>query len=138
MMNYVKGFLAAGVAMALVDAVWLTQVGPHLYRPTLDPVLADQFRLAPAIAFYLAYVAGVVLLAVRPALRDGSWRQAAINGALLGGMAYATYDLTNQATLKVWATHISLIDISWGAALTCLTSLAGFWAMRGRASAIRT
>lgn len=142
MKTYIAGYLAAGIAMALVDAVWLTQVGPRLYRPTLDPVLADVFRLGPAIAFYLVYVAGIVLLAVRPALRDGSLRQAAVNGALLGAMAYATYDLTNQATLKVWSTAISLIDIGWGSVLTALAASAGFLAMRaagaGERAAIRS
>ncbi|MFN3521725.1 MAG: DUF2177 family protein [Phenylobacterium sp.] len=137
MRRYAVGYLAAGLAMGLLDAVWLTQVGPYLYRPALDPVLADAFRPVPALAFYLAYVAGVMLLAVRPALREGTIRAAATNGALLGAMAYATYDLTNQATLKVWSTTITVIDVTWGATLTAVAAAAGFEAMR-RLGAIRS
>lgn len=130
MFKFIAGYLATGLAFALVDAVWLTQVGPRLYRPTLDPVLADQFRLGPAIAFYLIYILGVLLLVVLPAAREGSWVKAATNGAILGAMAYATFDLTNQATLKVWTTQISVLDIAWGTFLTAVAATAGFIAVR--------
>jgi len=130
MLRLIAGYLATGLAFALVDAVWLTQVGPKLYRPALDPVLADQFRLGPAIAFYLIYILGVLLLVVLPADREGSWLKATTNGAILGAMAYATFDLTNQATLKVWTTQISVLDIAWGAVLTAAAATAGFFAVR--------
>ncbi|HAV49552.1 MAG TPA: DUF2177 domain-containing protein, partial [Brevundimonas sp.] len=112
MLKYLIGYLGTGLAFAIIDAVWLTTVGPKLYRPTLDEVLADQFALGPAIAFYLIYIAGIMILAISPAVRDGGWTQALTTGAILGFLCYATYDLTNQATLKVWATHITLADIA--------------------------
>ena len=130
MLKYVAGYLATGLAFALVDSIWLTQVGPKLYRPTLDPVLADQFRLGPAVAFYLIYILGVLLLAVLPAVREGAWTKAAGQGAILGAVAYATFDLTNQATLKVWTTKISVLDIGWGVVLTASAATAGYFAMR--------
>jgi uncharacterized membrane protein len=130
MLKFIVGYLATGLAFALVDSVWLTKVGPRLYRPTLDPVLADQFRLGPAIAFYLIYILGVMLLVVLPAAREGSWLKAATNGAILGGMAYATFDLTNQATLKVWTTQITVLDIGWGVVLTTAAATAGYFAVR--------
>ena len=130
MMKYVVGYLGTGVAFALIDAIWLTMVGPKLYRPTLDPVLADQFALGPAIAFYLIYIAGIMILAVAPAVRTGEWTQALFTGAVLGLMCYATYDLTSQAVLKVWSTKISVLDIAWGTFLTGATATAGFFVTR--------
>lgn len=124
-------YLASGLAFAAVDAVWLTQVGPRLYRPALDPVLADQVRPGPALAFYLIYIAGVLGLAVLPAARSGAgYRRAAGTGALLGLVAYSTYDLTNYATLKVWSPAIALADIAWGTALTAVAAVAGLAAHR--------
>jgi uncharacterized membrane protein len=130
MLKYLIGYLGTGLAFALIDAVWLTTVGPKLYRPTLNEVLADQFALGPAIAFYLIYIAGIMILAVSPAVRDGGWTQALTTGAILGFLCYATYDLTNQATLKVWATHITLADIAWGTVLTGASATAGYFVTR--------
>jgi uncharacterized membrane protein len=127
----VAAYLAAGLAFAVIDAVWLTQVGPRLYRPALDAVLADRFSLTAAVAFYLVYIAGILALAVLPAAREGAGlSRAALNGAMLGFVAYATYDLTNQATLKVWSWKITLADIAWGTFLTACAAAAGYAAWR--------
>lgn len=131
MLKHVAAYLAAGLAFAAIDAVWLTTVGPRLYRPALDEVLADSVNLPAALAFYLVFIAGVLLLAILPAVREGgTWTRALANGAVLGFVAYATYDLTNQATLKVWSTTITLADIAWGTALTACAAAAGFSAYR--------
>jgi uncharacterized membrane protein len=131
MIPLVSAYLAAGAAFAVVDAIWLTQVGPRLYRPALDAVLAERFDLTAAIVFYLVYIAGVVALAVLPAAREGAGlSRAALNGAMLGFVAYATYDLTNQATLKVWSWKITLADIAWGTFLTACAAAAGYAAWR--------
>ncbi len=131
MLKYVAAYLAAGLAFAAIDAVWLTTVGPRLYRPALDEVLADGVNLPAALAFYLVFIAGVLLLAVLPAAREGgTWTKAQANGAVLGFVAYATYDLTNQATLKAWSTAITLADIAWGTALTACAAAAGLSAYR--------
>jgi uncharacterized membrane protein len=126
MLKFAVAYLATGVAFAVIDAVWLTTAGPRLYRPALDSVLAAKFNLPAAIVFYLIYVAGIVALAVLPTVREeGTWTRALTTGAMLGFVAYATYDLTNQATLKVWATHITLIDITWGTFLTAVGATVG-------------
>lgn len=131
MLKYVAAYLAAGLAFAAIDAVWLTTVGPRLYRPALDEVLADSVNLPAALAFYLVFIAGVLLLAILPAVREGgTWTKALANGAVLGFVAYATYDLTNQATLKAWSTTITLADIAWGTALTACAAAAGLSAYR--------
>ena len=130
MLNYLAAYLGTGVVFAIVDTVWLTTLSTKVYRPTLDPVLAEKVSMGPAIAFYLIYIAGIVFMAVAPALREGRWHRAALNGAVLGFVAYATYDLTNQATLKVWALHLTLIDITWGTILTGFASVGGYLAAR--------
>ncbi|HVK42821.1 MAG TPA: DUF2177 family protein [Phenylobacterium sp.] len=131
MLKYIAAYLGAGLAFALIDAVWLTTVGPRLYRPALEEILADRFRLPSAIAFYLVFIAGILMLAILPAVREGGgWTRALANGAMLGFTAYATYDLTNQATLKVWPLKVTLADIGWGTFLTACAAAAGFAAYR--------
>lgn len=122
-MQWIIAYLAAGISFGILDALWLRWAGPNFYRPALGDLLAAQFRLAPALVFYLLYVAAMVWFAVRPGMAPGALNavpHAVLNGALLGGIAYATYDLTNQATLKVWPLHVTLVDIAWGASATAL------------------
>ena len=127
MLKYVLAYLGAGLVFAAVDAVWLTFSNSRLYRPTLDPVLAEEVNLPAAAVFYVVYILGIIVLAVSPAT---SWTKAMINGALLGAMCYATYDLTNQATLKVWATKITVADIAWGTFVTGLAATTGYLVFR--------
>ncbi len=124
MLKYAATYLGTGLAFAAMDAVYLTLAGQRVYRPTLDYALADKPNLPAAVAFYLVYIAGVVLLAILPN-RDASLPKVARTGAILGAMAYATYDLTNQATLKAWTTQITLTDILWGTVVTSVASAAG-------------
>lgn len=130
MIKYAIAYLGTALTIAVLDAAWLSYAGPKLYRPALGDLLTEGFRLGPAIAFYVLYVAGIVIFAVRPALASGRWTEAVLMGALFGIFCYATYDLTNMATLKVWPMHITLMDIAWGAFLTGAAAFAGFWAAR--------
>ena len=122
-------YLATGSAFAIVDYIWLTQFGPKVYFPTLDPVALPSARLPPAVVFYLAYIAGVLALVVYPR-RNEPLLRSTLYGGLLGAMCYATYDLTNQATLKVWSTHITIIDITWGTFITAFGATVGGWVLR--------
>ena len=128
--RYLAAYLGAGVAIAGLDAVWLTTTNEVLYRAALGAMLAPTFRPVPAIAFYLLYIVGVVAFAVAPALTTDRWRDAAWRGALFGFVCYATYDLTNQATLVVWRTSLTVIDMSWGAFLTTVGASVGFFVAR--------
>ena len=130
MIKYIVAYLGAGLTFAAIDAVWLTTMSSRLYKPVLGPILADKPDMKAAVAFYLISIFGTVFLAVEPALREGGWRRAAINGAVLGFVAYATYDLTNQATLDVWSLRLTLIDLCWGTALTTVSALGGYFAAR--------
>ncbi len=121
-------YAAAALAMLGMDAVWLRMAADRLYRPLLGDILLLGFRPAPAILFYLLYVVGIVIFAVRPALAGGGWSAAAINGALLGFFCYATYDLTNQATLKTWPVTVTIVDMGWGTFLTACVATVGYLA----------
>lgn len=120
-MTWIVAFVAAALAFGVLDAIWLGWAGENFYRPRLGEVLADSFRMGPALVFYAAYVAAMVWFAVRPGLAGGLGA-AALNGALLGAICYATYDLTNQATLKQWSTTVTVTDIIWGAFATSVAA----------------
>src|SRR5580698_10643320 len=99
-MTAVVGYAGALAAFVIADMIWLAVMSERLYRPTLADLLAANVNLSAAIAFYLMFPIGLAIFAVTPALRSGSAASAAIYGGLLGFFAYATYDLSNQATLR--------------------------------------
>ena len=109
------------LSMAVLDAIWLATMTSRLYRRQLPGLLLDAPSWAPAVAFYVLYAIGAVVLVVLPALeRDLALGRAVLYGALLGLVAYGTYDLTNQATLRGWSTVVTLVDMTWGASLTAV------------------
>ena len=130
MLKYVAAYLGAGLTFAAIDAVWLTTMADRLYRPVIGPLLADKPNMTAAVIFYLISIGGIVFLAIMPALKEAAWTRALLNGAVLGFVAYATYDLTNQATLSVWSTRLTIIDLCWGTTLTAVASVGGYFAAR--------
>ena len=117
-------YVSTAVVFLALDAVWLGTMADRLYRPAIGHLMADRFSLAPAVLFYVLYVAGVVVFAVAPALASGRWTTALSLGALLGLLAYATYDLTNQATLKDWSWTVTIADLCWGTFVTAVSAAA--------------
>ena len=130
MLRYLVAWIGAGLVLAGLDTVWLVTTNATLYRPVLQSVLITGVRPVAAVSFYVIYLVGVVIFGVSPGLRSGRWRDATLMGALFGFFAYATYDLTNQATLRVWATHITLLDLGWGTFLTATGATAGYFASK--------
>ena len=130
MMRWIIAYVAALVVFVAGDMTWLTLMSPRLYRPVLGPMLAEKPDVKTAVVFYLLYLVGIVAFAVAPGLRAGRPLVAVGWGALFGLVAYSVYDLTNQATLKVWSVRLSLVDMAWGAAITGLAALAGCLAAR--------
>jgi uncharacterized membrane protein len=124
-MRYLAAYLTAALVMGGLDYLWLTTMMGPLYQRVLGPILAAEPDMKAAVAFYLVYLLGILWFAVRPALATGDWTVALLNGALFGLFAYATYDLTNMATLKAWSLQLTLTDIAWGTALTAVTATAG-------------
>lgn len=127
-LKWFLAYIATGIFFGALDAIWLRFAGPALYRPALGDLLADKFRVGPAVAFYFIYVAALTFFAVVPGLalnQTGTIQGTAVavmRGALFGFAAYATYDLTNQATLKRWPVEVTLIDLAWGAAASGLAA----------------
>lgn len=134
MIVWIFAYIGAALAMLVLDSVWLSFAAKRLYRPELGNMLADGFRMAPAAAFYFLYVAGIVFLAVAPGLAAEKWTVALTRGMALGLIAYATYDLTNQATLRHWSTTVTIADMAWGTVLTGIAASAGFFAARWAAA----
>jgi uncharacterized membrane protein len=127
-MVWIIAFVVAAVTFGVLDAFWLRWASPNLYRPVIGEIMTDNVRWGAALSFYFIYMAGMVWFAIRPGILAGNVTTALLNGALLGALCYATFDLTSQAVLKVWATHISLADIAWGAFATATASTAACWA----------
>jgi len=101
----------------LIDMIWLGVVAKGFYRKHLGPLMSPKVNWAAAILFYLLFIVGLVVFAVRPALAAGKPVQALLLGALLGLISYATYDLTNLATLKDWPIVVTVVDLIWGTVL---------------------
>ena len=123
-MAYALAFATVLVVFSVIDTLWLGSMADRVYRPLIGEVLADRFRLVPAIAFYTLYAAGLTIFAVLPGLKTGDWKTALMWGALFGLFAYGTYDLTNYATLKGWGLKITLLDMTWGVIVSGVSSAA--------------
>ena len=105
-----------------IDLVWLGVVAKAFYRRHLGHLLAAEVNWPAAIVFYLVFIAGIVLFAVRPALEAGSAMRALAYGALFGFFTYATYDLTNHATMRDWPAIVTAVDLAWGTTLSALVA----------------
>jgi len=125
----VKPLLIAAPVTAVVflalDAIWLTTMADRLYRPALAHLMLDRFEPVPAVMFYVVYLVGVLAFAVVPGLESRRWTTALGFGALLGLVAYATYDLTNQATLRDWPWRVTAADLCWGTFATAVAAATG-------------
>jgi len=126
MLTWIVAAFATAIGFLGLDSIWLSLAASRLYRPKLGPLLLDHFNILPAFAFYLIYLAGILLFAVAPALASGRWTTALARGAMLGLVAYSTYDLTNQATLRGWSATVTLADLCWGTLVTATAATIGF------------
>lgn len=120
-------FVAMGGFLAL-DACWLTFMGPRLYRPQLGGLMASAVDWTAAVLFYVLYMTGILLFAVVPALESGRPAGAVARGAVFGLIAYATYDLTNQATLLGWPWSVTAADLVWGTFASGIAAGLSAWA----------
>jgi uncharacterized membrane protein len=118
--------LVLGLIFAVIDAIWL-KLASALYQKEIGPLLLKKPNMVAAVIFYVIYTVGIALLVVSPAITE-HWSVGGVllHAALVGGLAYATYDLTNLATLKGWSARLVLIDIVWGIFVTSASSIAAF------------
>lgn len=112
-----------------MDAVWLGKVATGFYKAEMGALMRPRPDFAVALAFYLLYVVGIVVFAAMPALEAGSPLRALLAGALFGLIAYATYDLTNLATLQGFSWRVAVVDMTWGTFVTALSAYSGVWLM---------
>ncbi len=127
---FLLAYLGALVGLLALDAVWLGVVMGPVYTGALGHLLRPEPLWAAAVVFYLVYPLGVVVFGIRPSSADDGARRVAGRAALFGALAYATYDLTNLATLRDWPLHVTVVDIVWGAVLSALSALSGRWLLQ--------
>jgi uncharacterized membrane protein len=115
------------IVFFIIDMAWLGFIAKDLYKKYLGDLLSEQVNWVAAIVFYVLFIVGVFIFAIMPSVEKNSLTSAVTLGALFGFFTYATYDLTNLATLKNWPQTIVVIDIVWGSVLTAIVSTAGFF-----------
>ena len=115
------------IIFLVIDVIWLSYSVKFLYRPQLGPLLTDKPVMWAAILFYLMYVIGLAVIVLQPAINNDSIFQAFFHGAILGIVAYGTYNLTNMATVKNWSPLVVFIDMFWGGFLTSFSSGVGIY-----------
>lgn len=126
-----KLFLAVGIPLALLDAFWLFTMSKSFYGKYLGSLMTNNPIWIAAVLFYLVYIIGIIVFVVNPALSASlPWPQVVLRGALFGFVAYATYDLTNHATLAGWSTMVTVVDLIWGSLLTATASLVAYLLVR--------
>jgi uncharacterized membrane protein len=116
----------AAVVFCVLDFIWLGFISRDFYKSHLGSLLLTKPRLGPAAIFYLVFIFGIVYFCVLPALAAGTWSTALVSGVLFGAIAYATYDLTNLATLQGWSTAVALADLAWGAFVTAAAAVGAY------------
>ncbi len=128
-MKFFIAYLFTALTFLIIDGIWLGIVMTDYFQTALSHLMADEVNLPIAAIFYTIFAAGIVLFCVEPAFKEKSWRKAAFLGAAFGFLSYGTYDVTNMATLRDWPVMMSVIDVSWGTALTALSALSGYFAL---------
>ncbi len=122
-MNFVKMYIIAFLIFLVIDAIWLGLVAPKFYKAQIGHLMSDKPNLIAALVFYLIFIVGVVYFVVNPAIEAQSMSKLLISGILFGFITYATYDLTNLATLKDWPITVTIVDLIWGTSLSTLVGL---------------
>ena len=126
MAKIIQLYLLTTVVFFAIDIVWLSVVANRFYQSQIGPMLKSPPNWAVAAGFYLFYIVGIIVFATLPGIEKGMLFEAVWRGALFGALAYATYDLTNLATLEGWPWQVAAVDIGWGAVLTGTVSAASY------------
>ena len=124
-MIHILLYISTAIVFLALDVVMLKKVMYPLFSANIGPMMLEDLRMGPAAVFYLFYVVGVVWFVSIPALNGGSIAQAFFAGAVLGALAYGTYEFTNFATLKGWTAQMVMVDVIWGAVLTGTSAAVG-------------
>ncbi|MGM0369359.1 MAG: DUF2177 family protein [Bacillota bacterium] len=122
-MQQLKTYFVSLIIFLIIDLIWLEVVAKKMYRSQLGFLLKDNFNGLAAVGFYLVFIIGLNFFVLNKAVATGSWQYALFAGMFFGLITYATYDMTNLATVKDWPVLITVVDISWGTMLCGLSSL---------------
>lgn len=125
-----KLYLITFLAFLAIDSLWLGLVAPSFYRSQIGYIMAETPNYFAAGLFYLVFIFGMVVFIVDPGVREGTLIQSVSRGALFGLVTYATYDLTNLATLEGWPVLLTVVDLTWGTVLSAAVTLVSVWAGR--------
>ena len=128
--SIILSYLLTFLFFLIVDMLWLGVIAKNIYQKYLGGFLTDNVNWTAAVVFYFIFVVGISIFVIYPSVNNGSVYQAILMGALFGFFTYATYDLTNLATLKGWPLPIVFIDIIWGSVLSAVVSLSGFYIVK--------
>ncbi len=120
---FIKLFITALPVFFIIDMIWLVLVAKKFYNEQIGFLLKPDINWSAAIIFYLLFIAGLVVFVISPAIEKNSWIHAMLFGALFGLVTYATYDLTNLATMKDWPLLITIVDLIWGSVLAASISV---------------
>lgn len=120
---FIKIYIIALSVFLVIDLFWLTLMAKDFYHKQIGFLLAKNPNLAAALIFYLIFIAGLVIFVIAPAIDKKVWVQALVMGAFFGFVTYATYDLTNLATVKDWPLTITIVDLIWGTVLSASVSV---------------
>lgn len=115
------------IAFLAIDSLWLGLVAPSFYQSQIGYIMAESPDLIAAGLFYLLFIFGMVVFIVEPGVREGTLLKAVARGALFGLVTYATYDLTNLATLEGWPILVTIVDLAWGTFLSAAVTLVSVW-----------
>jgi uncharacterized membrane protein len=126
-MKFLSHYLITLVVFFAIDIVWLSLIAKKLYDKYLGYILSTNVNWLAAILFYLLFIVGLLVFVIEPALADHNMTQLIFRAALFGLITYATYDLTNLATLKDWPINITVIDLIWGTSVSTLVSVISYW-----------
>ena len=127
MAYYIKLYFSTLAVFFSVDIIWLTLIASKFYQKYLGYLMSPTPNWLAAILFYLLFIVGVLVLVVLPGLKSGSLRSTLWRAALFGLTTYATYDLTNLATIKDWPLLITVVDLAWGTTLSVIVSAASYF-----------
>jgi uncharacterized membrane protein len=123
---FIKLFLIAFPVFVGIDMIWIGWLAKIFYAKQIGKLMTSKVNLGAAVLFYILYIAGVVFFVISPAYEKNSWTFALLAGTFFGAVAYATYDLTNLATIKNWPLILTFVDLIWGSFLTALVSIITF------------
>lgn len=126
-LHFIKTYFITLVIFFIIDIFWLGFAAKNFYQEKLGFLMETNVNWTAAILFYLLFIAGMIFFVIQPALIKNSWTHALLAGAFFGLITYATYDMTNLATLKNWPLSITMLDIIWGTFLCSLTSVISFF-----------